>query len=624
MERFRNDLGYVNNLTGVAAARVSKTLNKLVRFEGKVFSRIEYIILLVLRGFLPVVTKNYSYYSVKTGEKTKPKTLYTMEHNNESGKSITVLEVTKTEFDFANWLIDNNIVTIEAAEEMEQKEQQRIKNLEDEKIKAEEEKRDKLNKAREEEQNFNLWLQSAVNNLIAISDYRIDIVKNIFLDVVGTCSGFALETIVLVDNIFIDNKCKKELINRLNYHNIASKKAFYHLTGIKLPKTDRETKELLLNLAEEDIKNPIEYKMNAGTNQGKNEGEFNIYYIKMATGEYEEVKGYKLENKYNLELFYHELDGKYKITHMPTGISVINGIDRKEDIINNLEEVIKSNGIDKLKEIFNDAISQYGTVPNYHQQEQEQENPIEVVKEKSGINDAENAACEDYTVSVVRLDTMTDKDFKDIVIEGINDSDDMPFGTALDYLNANIFNPNYPCRYYSDNGMEYLKTEIQDNIVLITHTGSNDGKLIYNMYINHEGDIKNHKNIVESEVKSIVESIGTGENDGEITTIEDYNYSMVNLSNMISHVDRIKNFINEEHSDYFGSYPTQQRGTFRIEKYDNNNVYMNCYLHIRDEIYRFEKFGRNDDVIHEYINYLMKYQLDYKRYIETNFCIKNK
>lgn len=234
---------------------------------------------------------------------------------------------------------------------------------------------------------------------------------------------------------------------------------------------------------------------------------------------------------------------------------------------------------------------------------------------------SENDEGKAYIVSTERLDTMVDKDFKNIVIVGINDNYDIPFGTALDYLNSNVFNPNYPCRYYSDSGMEYLKTKIQDSIILITHAGSNDGKLIYNMYTNHEGNIKNHKNIVESEVKLIVDSIRTGENDSKKDTVEDYNYSEVNLTNIISHIDKVKNFISEEHTGYFGSYPTQQRGTFRIEKYNDNNIYMNCYLHIGEEIFRFEMFGSNDDVILAYINYLIKYQLDYKKYIETKFII---
>ena len=169
----------------------------------------------------------------------------------------------------------------------------------------------------------------------------------------------------------------------------------------------------------------------------------------------------------------------------------------------------KKDKLNKVKELLNPKEENINSPIDY----------ITTVGQLSSRNNGGN----DYTVSTERLDTMTDKDFKDIVIEGINDSDDMPFGTALDYLNANIFNPNYPCRYYSNNGMEYLKTKIQDNIILITHTGSNDGKLIYNMYINYEGNIKSHESIVESEIISIVGSIQTGRNDGEITTIEDYN-----------------------------------------------------------------------------------------------------
>lgn len=94
-------LGWADTMTAVRFGKVQSTLEKLVRVDGKIVSKREFIINLINDGWKPVQKDNVvTYYGSRWNVKqSKPKTEYKMERN---GFTYTV---NKTEFDFAEYLI---------------------------------------------------------------------------------------------------------------------------------------------------------------------------------------------------------------------------------------------------------------------------------------------------------------------------------------------------------------------------------------------------------------------------------------------------------------------------------------------------------------------------------------
>lgn len=100
------------------------------------------------------------------------------------------------------------------------------------------------------------------------------------------------------------------------------------------------------------------------TNDGENDSE--IFYIKTTDG-YEEVKGFRVDNKYGLEIFCHKtILGNYRLSHTPTGIAINDTITcHKDELLNKIDDLVAKNGLDKVKKAFNNVIEKYGYVPNY-------------------------------------------------------------------------------------------------------------------------------------------------------------------------------------------------------------------------------------------------------------------
>lgn len=111
------------------------------------------------------------------------------------------------------------------------------------------------------------------------------------------------------------------------------------------------------------------------------------FYIKKTNG-YEEVKGYRLNNKYNFELFYNKSNcGNYVITHLPTGIAIGDSTTGdKDNLLKKIDELVKKHGESKVIEMFNNAIETHGTVPNYSATTEEVATDKEVVVDDDKTN----------------------------------------------------------------------------------------------------------------------------------------------------------------------------------------------------------------------------------------------
>lgn len=98
-------LGWADGMTELRFGKVMATLGVLVRVDGKVIPKYQFVINAVNDGWVPdkrddVVTYYGSRWEPK---KSKPRTEYRMKRDN------LVYKVTKTEFDFATYLVQNKV-----------------------------------------------------------------------------------------------------------------------------------------------------------------------------------------------------------------------------------------------------------------------------------------------------------------------------------------------------------------------------------------------------------------------------------------------------------------------------------------------------------------------------------
>lgn len=138
-------LGFTENLKPMQKARKEKTMDKLVRYENRIITEKEFILTLLQKGFNPAIERNFSYYSHRLNNMTKPKTDYRLT----DGKNY--YSVSKTSYDFAIHIIENdfldenrlNLVIMNEKQEKEVKEQLAKENLEKERLKKEKEEEEK-------------------------------------------------------------------------------------------------------------------------------------------------------------------------------------------------------------------------------------------------------------------------------------------------------------------------------------------------------------------------------------------------------------------------------------------------------------------------------------------------
>ncbi len=91
-------LGWADSMTPMKFGKVKARMESLVRVDGKVMPKREFIIALLKSGYTPQLKENLVSWNKRTGEKNKPKTEYRM-----TDGEIYYL-VSKTEFDFAVYI----------------------------------------------------------------------------------------------------------------------------------------------------------------------------------------------------------------------------------------------------------------------------------------------------------------------------------------------------------------------------------------------------------------------------------------------------------------------------------------------------------------------------------------
>ena len=125
-------LGFTVSRTPMQKAKIENVLDSLIRSNGITMTQKEWIYSKLLSGAYPAIEENYSYYTSRTNSMTKPKTLYKIEWTeiNHNGNTDTVYnEVSKTLYDFACHIVNNNLLDPTILEQFLTQEQQAAEQL---------------------------------------------------------------------------------------------------------------------------------------------------------------------------------------------------------------------------------------------------------------------------------------------------------------------------------------------------------------------------------------------------------------------------------------------------------------------------------------------------------------
>ncbi|MCA1021609.1 hypothetical protein [Halobacillus litoralis] len=145
--------GFTNGKKAMQAGKIEKSLDLLcIRLERAMKEK-ENVYHILKDGYTPAIKENYSYYSPKKDDYTKPRTLYKLE------KDGSFFEVNKTLYNYALHLIDNDFLNEEKAQqfiENEAKEEEEREILEKERLRKEQEAARKQ-KEKEEAERKRVW-----------------------------------------------------------------------------------------------------------------------------------------------------------------------------------------------------------------------------------------------------------------------------------------------------------------------------------------------------------------------------------------------------------------------------------------------------------------------------------
>lgn len=325
------------------AAKADAALSKQYRYslidangndtEKKVMSEAEFIAYALQTGRKPEArferpcAKCQESYCIDEDSCIKGKTVCSMT----DGKYGTV--ITKTGYDFANYLINAGLTTYEAV-------QRQIIHENDEKEKADLEAariKDETTKAAEieaqAESDYKNWLSEATANYgTSVSENeKLLVQKEIFMHLLGSFKPQAIRLLVLIDNIE-NPRCRRDIISYLHNGNTTSIKTFEHITGIKLAKTYKERSAQLEVITKADYCELKQYK----PRKEAVAAEYNDMFFILQRGdngpEFVESRGRLW--KYGGYDFYIQIHGKglYKATEGKSGLKITDSCKTLDDL----------------------------------------------------------------------------------------------------------------------------------------------------------------------------------------------------------------------------------------------------------------------------------------------------
>lgn len=191
--------GFTDNLKPMQKAKVEKSLDILIRFDDgdkeKVSTNKEFVYNRLKKGCKPEYEEDYSYYSPRLDDFTKPRTLYKLVFPNNS----TFNEINKTLYNYALYLLENDYIDEQKSSafiDNEKKAKEESQRLEQERIKKEREGKQRIKEQEEKERKERFekkqkqWmligenlLQNMNNNPITtVLDQHWETMKSMFTD----------------------------------------------------------------------------------------------------------------------------------------------------------------------------------------------------------------------------------------------------------------------------------------------------------------------------------------------------------------------------------------------------------------------------------------------------------
>ncbi|MCM3109989.1 hypothetical protein [Lederbergia lenta] len=361
--------GFTNNLKPMQAARIENTLDKLFRYDGKVMTEKEFILNKLIEGYTPQFEENYTYYSRKIDDYTKPKTLYMLKNSEGS-----YTETTKTAYNFALYLIENGLNNMDAALEFASEEKERLEAevMEAERIKKQEEEERRLQREKEElehkerhRRNVEKW--RALGEKLTTNEIRNHITDSIenHWDEIEKSMTVHDNTVSDIISSFTEQLGNQAFITRnasYVYHDDVNKTNLSN-------KIYRSIYSAIFDIKEDDPRVTITAKVKAFYEgreyKGSTQKELETFFIlKRDNGDvsFEERQGEKFTIAGTL-CFISNNDGVWTVTEARTGLSV-NADKSKQKAIQKARDGIQKNK-ERLERTIEQAIERNGMPPLY-------------------------------------------------------------------------------------------------------------------------------------------------------------------------------------------------------------------------------------------------------------------
>lgn len=356
LENSNSYLGFTDSKSPMQAGKIEKALEKTYRYniDGKyyIMQRRDAVLFYLRSGEKPFANE----YIVNG----KSKKEYSMKKPGDNYYFV----ITKTEYDFANYLISNDLVSEEKVNEYINQETRKREESERLKREAEEAALQEEMRIRQEKEDFKVRLKEEASNYHYSA--WMEITEQIFKSIYGEFAfpERAYELLVCIEKID-EPLYKEELKNRLHYDNSASRKIFFHCTGLKLPNSNRDMREFIDRISISDFTGTIPYR----ERKQPGEKEKEVFYIltnggdREATPYYESVVGEKVE-KYGIEMFIHRSGERYTVSSAECGLRFVSAR-TKSDLMDKLKEIIDNVGEDKVKEQIKIYVNKFGLSPYY-------------------------------------------------------------------------------------------------------------------------------------------------------------------------------------------------------------------------------------------------------------------
>lgn len=378
--------GFTDSIKEPRKTKVENTLDKVFNIKDKYISngsnymsRKEYVLHYLKEGRTLEIEENYSYYSPRLEAYTKPKKRIKL-IDQATGRFI---EITKTEYDFANYLLDNNFLDDEKAQAFIDNENKQ----KEEALKAEQEQqqmeRDAAERKRlEEEQAYKERLQQKRNNWYNIgSTLMTDNVKEMLFSILDSYWNDIIGMYPETNKNELYQNMLEEYTTTLGNKEYCITWLQYHVEELKnddiTPFKRNPSRVIernffikLFNATVNDCNRTLTAKVKAFHDQREYKGsatkqnKIETFFISNTKEDgFIEVEGERLTID-NMELFiYKDNDGKYAIHEMRSGASLTGKETNKKVIVDKAKELLKNNR-KSIDDAINRFINKFGLSPN--------------------------------------------------------------------------------------------------------------------------------------------------------------------------------------------------------------------------------------------------------------------